>query len=151
MSARICRYVYNFINKEFAGEEIKTATKKQIKFGKVFGCDFSCMPENVSKAYIKNLLCEFNFFIIEQQNLKPGVWTKNIQNGEIRQILSIDKKGLVIFFDFEGPNRNARYLLRCDPPIDDKPVLQRIPLKYFTHEELLFKLVDCVCSEREMT
>ena len=140
--------VGNFILSEFFGKKkINTATQKQVDFGKKFNMDFSGMPSKIAFAYIKNLLWELNFIIIDQQQLKPGIWTINIHNHERRQILSIGKNGLVKFTDTQRPARYARALLRYAAPDDGKPAFIRHHLEYQTDEQLLSRLYNCVLHE----
>ena len=131
----------------FNGMKTKLATQKQVEFGKQFNWDFSCMTSSIAFAYIKNILWELNFVIIEQQRLRPGVWTENIYNKEKRQILSIDKNGLVRFADLRRPYRYARSLLRCNAPEDSKSVPARNRLTEQTHEQFLSRLVECILLE----
>jgi hypothetical protein len=148
--------VFHLIITGFDGEKIKSASKKQIELGKKFDWDFSCMPSAIAYAYIKNILWELNFAIIKQQQLEPGVWTVNIHNGEKRQILNIDKKGVVSFSDSDPHKRYARALLRCDAPPDNKPVFDQVspppealPVTNMTHEQLLSILYNHILRATE--
>ena len=133
----------------FYGKKVKQATQKQIEFGKKYNWDFSCMPCTIASEYIKNILWELSFLIIEQQQLEPGVWTVNIHNNERRQISCIDKNGLVRFTDMQRPYRYARSLLRCAAPEGSAPVFPLSPLAELTHEELLSRLMECILHETE--
>jgi len=135
------------IKTEFHGEKKTAATQKQVEFGRKYNFDFSCMPPTVAYAYIRNILHELNFIIIEQHGLGPRVWTKNIHNDEIRQILSIDKYGMVRFSDMERPFRFARSLVRCIDPPDGKPIYAINPIAEQTEEQLLKKLINCIVQE----
>lgn len=136
------------ISATFDGIKIIPATKKQIEFGRKYGWDFSNVPRDIAFPYIRNILWELNIFIIKQQDLKPGVWTENIHNGEIRQISSIDNDGYVSFIDTTHWSY-ARSLQRCSAPPDDKPI-EPGSLADMTYKQLTMKLIKCIFRETGM-
>ena len=135
------------VHAEFYKKKADPATEKQIEMGNKFGFDFSNMPCAIARIYIRNILWELNFLIIEEQQLGPGVWTTNIHNGEIRRISSIDKNCLVSFTDMLHPKRLTRSLMRCNAPSNNEPVFEKLPLAELTHDQLFSKLFECILLE----
>jgi hypothetical protein len=106
--------IYDNIDKNFYGKQLKMASEKQIELGKKFGFDFSKLTTGVASSYIKDILVTLNFKSINEQDIKPGDYVINKYDKLKREhiVSSINKEGYIYFK--KGSGGSARYLIKIN-------------------------------------
>jgi hypothetical protein len=130
LTVRVARaMIRDYIEKNYDGLELRTASEKQIELGKKFDLDFSKLTVGVASAYIKDILVKLNFKSIEEQNIKPGdfVVNKYSERKDEHTVSSISKEGYIYFK--KGSGGAARYLIKTNEK-RVKELLNNILKKY---------------------
>jgi hypothetical protein len=130
LTVRVAKAIIkDYIEKNYDGLELRSASKKQIELGKKFDLDFSELTVGVASAYIKDILVKLNFKSIEEQNIKPGdyVINKYSEQKDEHIVSSINKEGYIYFK--KGSGGAARYLIKTNKEIV-KELINNILKKY---------------------
>jgi hypothetical protein len=106
--------IWETVDINFNGRELKMASEKQIALGKKFDFDFAKLTTRVASAYIKDILEALNYKSIDEQNIKPGdhVVNKYDESKKEHIVSSINKEGYLYFKKSSGGS--ARHMIKIN-------------------------------------